>query len=163
MRNTNIQFHAPLSSIWLFFWLTGFFFSHIGWLMVRKHKDVIVKGKTVDLSDLEADPLVMFQKKWVHMEVVTVVMGVQKRHARWWCKMRFDSIEKVVNGMISLYVVKEEWALRTSVVSTMIVAYFTFLLLLFCGNFRVEILFAGAPKTFLILHYFLAYDDDDFY
>lgn len=41
----------------------GFFFSHIGWLMVRKHKDVMNKGKTVDLSDLEADPVVMFQKK----------------------------------------------------------------------------------------------------
>lgn len=41
----------------------GFFFSHIGWLMVRKHKDVLIKGKTVDLSDLEADPVVMFQKR----------------------------------------------------------------------------------------------------
>lgn len=41
----------------------GFFFSHVGWLMVRKHKDVFIKGKTVDLSDLEADPVVMFQKK----------------------------------------------------------------------------------------------------
>ncbi|XP_018565934.1 acyl-CoA Delta(11) desaturase-like [Anoplophora glabripennis] len=42
----------------------GFFFSHVGWLMVRKHKDVFIKGKTVDLSDLEADPVVMFQKKY---------------------------------------------------------------------------------------------------
>ncbi|RZC34109.1 FA desaturase domain containing protein, partial [Asbolus verrucosus] len=42
----------------------GFFFSHMGWLMVRKHPEVITKGKTVDLSDLEADPVVMFQKKY---------------------------------------------------------------------------------------------------
>ncbi|KAJ8721555.1 hypothetical protein PYW07_002330 [Mythimna separata] len=41
----------------------GFFFSHIGWLMVRKHKDVFEKGATVDMSDLEKDPIVMFQKK----------------------------------------------------------------------------------------------------
>ncbi|KAL4715467.1 hypothetical protein ACJJTC_009093 [Scirpophaga incertulas] len=41
----------------------GFFFSHIGWLMVRKHKDVFEKGITVDMSDLEKDPIVMFQKK----------------------------------------------------------------------------------------------------
>nr|AGO45840.1 acyl-CoA desaturase HvirGATD [Heliothis virescens] len=41
----------------------GFFFSHIGWLMVRKHKDVFEKGATVDMSDLEQDPIVMFQKK----------------------------------------------------------------------------------------------------
>lgn len=39
----------------------------MGWLMVRKHKDVIIKGKTVDLSDLEADAIVMFQRKWVYV------------------------------------------------------------------------------------------------
>ncbi|CAH0549543.1 unnamed protein product [Brassicogethes aeneus] len=42
----------------------GFFFSHMGWLMIKKHKDVSTKGKTIDLSDLEADPVVMFQKKY---------------------------------------------------------------------------------------------------
>ncbi|XP_049853598.1 acyl-CoA Delta-9 desaturase-like [Schistocerca gregaria] len=42
----------------------GFFFSHIGWLMVRKHPDVSEKGKKVDMSDLERDPLVMWQKRW---------------------------------------------------------------------------------------------------
>lgn len=42
----------------------GFFFSHMGWLMVRKHPDVKTKGKLIDLSDLEADPVVMFQKKY---------------------------------------------------------------------------------------------------
>lgn len=41
----------------------GFFFSHIGWLMVRKHKDVFEKGASIDMSDLEKDPIVMFQKK----------------------------------------------------------------------------------------------------
>lgn len=41
----------------------GFFFSHIGWLLVRKHPDVKEKGKTLDTSDLDADPVVMFQKK----------------------------------------------------------------------------------------------------
>lgn len=42
----------------------GFFFSHIGWLMSRKHPLVIAKGKDIDMSDLEADSLVMFQKKY---------------------------------------------------------------------------------------------------
>lgn len=41
----------------------GFFFSHIGWLMMRKHNDVFIKGASVDMSDLEKDPIVMFQKK----------------------------------------------------------------------------------------------------
>ena len=43
--------------------LRGFFFSHIGWLLVRKHPDVIEKGRKLDVSDLKADPVVMFQKK----------------------------------------------------------------------------------------------------
>ncbi|XP_039286045.1 acyl-CoA Delta(11) desaturase isoform X2 [Nilaparvata lugens] len=42
----------------------GFFFSHIGWLMVRKHSDVITKGRQVDMSDLERDWVVMLQKRY---------------------------------------------------------------------------------------------------
>jgi stearoyl-CoA desaturase (delta-9 desaturase) len=42
----------------------GFFFSHMGWLCVKKHPDVREKGKTVDMSDLEKDSVVMFQKKY---------------------------------------------------------------------------------------------------
>ncbi|XP_062535791.1 delta(9)-fatty-acid desaturase fat-7-like [Armigeres subalbatus] len=40
----------------------GFFFSHVGWLLSRKHPKVIEYGKKIDMSDLEADPLIMFQK-----------------------------------------------------------------------------------------------------
>jgi len=31
--------------------------------MVRKHPDVIANRKTVDISDLQADPIVMFYHK----------------------------------------------------------------------------------------------------
>jgi stearoyl-CoA desaturase (delta-9 desaturase) len=41
----------------------GFFFSHMGWMMIKKHKEVIEKGKALDMSDLEADPVVMIQRK----------------------------------------------------------------------------------------------------
>ncbi|KAI5713221.1 hypothetical protein M8J75_014648 [Diaphorina citri] len=41
----------------------GFFFAHVGWLMCRKHKDVIEKGRMVDMSDVMADPLVRFHEK----------------------------------------------------------------------------------------------------
>ena len=41
----------------------GFFFAHIGWLMVRKHPDVIEKGRKLELSDLKADKVVMFQRR----------------------------------------------------------------------------------------------------
>ncbi|XP_029348571.1 stearoyl-CoA desaturase 5-like [Acyrthosiphon pisum] len=42
----------------------GMFFSHVGWLLCRKHPDVIEKGRTIDTSDLLADPIVAFQKKF---------------------------------------------------------------------------------------------------
>ncbi|CAC5381288.1 unnamed protein product [Mytilus coruscus] len=41
----------------------GFFFSHIGWLLVRKHPDVARKGKQLDMSDLYADKVVMIQRR----------------------------------------------------------------------------------------------------
>ncbi|XP_023241820.1 acyl-CoA desaturase-like isoform X1 [Centruroides sculpturatus] len=42
----------------------GFFFSHMGWLMVKKHPAVIEKGKTIDVSDVLTDPVVQFQIKY---------------------------------------------------------------------------------------------------
>ena len=44
--------------------LRGFFFAHVGWLLMRKHPDVITKGKNIDLSDLYNDPVVMFQRRY---------------------------------------------------------------------------------------------------
>jgi len=41
----------------------GFFFAHVGWLLVKKDPKVIEAGKKLDLSDLENDAFVMFQKK----------------------------------------------------------------------------------------------------
>lgn len=41
----------------------GFFFSHMGWLLVRKHPEVFKKGATVDMSDLEQDPIIVWQRK----------------------------------------------------------------------------------------------------
>ena len=42
----------------------GLFFAHIGWLLVQKDAKVIEAGKKLDLSDLEADPVVMFQRRF---------------------------------------------------------------------------------------------------
>ncbi|XP_050508836.1 acyl-CoA Delta-9 desaturase-like isoform X2 [Diabrotica virgifera virgifera] len=43
----------------------GFFFSHVGWLLMKKHPEVKHKGKTIDMSDVAADPVVKFQKKTI--------------------------------------------------------------------------------------------------
>lgn len=39
------------------------FIRFIRRLMMKKHPDVKEKGKTIDMSDLEADPVVMWQKR----------------------------------------------------------------------------------------------------
>ncbi|XP_017494213.1 PREDICTED: stearoyl-CoA desaturase 5-like, partial [Rhagoletis zephyria] len=52
----------------------GFFFSHVGWLMVKKHPEVFRRGKTVDLSDLLADPIVRFQRRF-YLPLVLLIWG----------------------------------------------------------------------------------------
>ncbi|XP_076672881.1 acyl-CoA Delta-9 desaturase-like isoform X2 [Andrena cerasifolii] len=44
----------------------GFFFAHVGWLLCRKHPDVKEKGKEVDVSDLEKNPVLAFQKRFIY-------------------------------------------------------------------------------------------------
>lgn len=41
----------------------GFFFCHMGWLMCKKHPDVVKFGQRVDMSDLENDTFLKFQKR----------------------------------------------------------------------------------------------------
>lgn len=41
----------------------GFFFSHIGWLLCKKHPDVKKYGAKVDMSDLASDKYIMFQHR----------------------------------------------------------------------------------------------------
>lgn len=42
----------------------GFFFSHVGWLLTKKHSDVKAAGKKIDISDLLTDPFLKFQKDY---------------------------------------------------------------------------------------------------
>lgn len=42
----------------------GWFFAHIGWLLQRKHPKVIETGSKLDLSDLENDPILIFQRRF---------------------------------------------------------------------------------------------------
>ncbi|XP_067619742.1 acyl-CoA Delta-9 desaturase [Eurosta solidaginis] len=42
----------------------GFFFAHVGWLFLTPHPKVVEKRKVIDMSDLEKDKVVMFQRKY---------------------------------------------------------------------------------------------------
>lgn len=54
----------------------GFFFSHMGWLLVRKHPDVINKGAKVDMSDLEQDPIVVWQRRYVFINIKFLIIKI---------------------------------------------------------------------------------------
>lgn len=57
----------------------GFFFSHIGWLLVKKHKDIVEAGKKLNFDDLLEDPVVVFQKKldpWINLFMCFVFPGL---------------------------------------------------------------------------------------
>lgn len=41
----------------------GFFYSHVGWLLVKKHPEVKKRGKMIDMSDIYSNPILRFQKK----------------------------------------------------------------------------------------------------
>ncbi|RVE52654.1 hypothetical protein evm_002773 [Chilo suppressalis] len=42
----------------------GFFFSHVGWLMMKKHPEVLKKGAKIDMSDITRDPLIQFHNRY---------------------------------------------------------------------------------------------------
>ncbi|XP_054155270.1 acyl-CoA desaturase-like [Oppia nitens] len=52
----------------------GFFFAHVGWLLCKKHPEVLEKGKTVDMSDLENDPLIQFQRTF-YIPLIGLIWG----------------------------------------------------------------------------------------
>jgi len=63
----------------------GFFFAHMGWLLVKKSDAVIKAGRDIDLSDLIEDPVVMFQKRldpWFSL-YMCFVFPAQVAHYGW--------------------------------------------------------------------------------
>ncbi|KOB77185.1 Fatty-acyl-CoA desaturase, partial [Operophtera brumata] len=41
----------------------GFFYSHVGWVMVKKHPEAKLKGRLIDLSDVYGNPVLRFQQR----------------------------------------------------------------------------------------------------
>lgn len=42
----------------------GMFFAHMGWLLIKKHPDVVTYGNKLNYDDLLGDPVVAFQRKF---------------------------------------------------------------------------------------------------
>ncbi|WAQ96114.1 SCD5-like protein [Mya arenaria] len=61
----------------------GFFFAHVGWLLVRKHPEVKNKGKLLDISDLLADPVLRLQRK-IYVPSVILMCFVMPTVVPWY-------------------------------------------------------------------------------
>ncbi|RWS25330.1 stearoyl-CoA desaturase-like protein, partial [Leptotrombidium deliense] len=83
----------------------GFFFCHVGWLLTKKHPDVIIKGKTVDFSDFLADPVVRFQRKYYLplYIILGVVLPVVACHYLFDCSWIDSFISSYTRHIISLH------------------------------------------------------------
>lgn len=57
----------------------GFFYAHVGWLLCKKHPDVVIEGKKLDFNDLKRDGFVSFQRKldpWFTMFMCFLMPGL---------------------------------------------------------------------------------------
>ncbi|XP_075979495.1 acyl-CoA Delta(11) desaturase-like [Anticarsia gemmatalis] len=96
----------------------GLFFSHIGWLMMKKNDEVILRGKQLDLSDVVNDPIVRYYErhfnlfKFMFCYFFPTIAGVYlwkedwKCAVAWQCFIRFLSMfhsELTVNSLAHTY------------------------------------------------------------
>ncbi|XP_014357435.2 acyl-CoA Delta(11) desaturase [Papilio machaon] len=96
----------------------GLFFSHIGWLMMKKNSQVQQRGKEMDMSDIEADPILRFYNKYFNYfklmfcYVLPTTLGVWlwgeewKCAVAWQCFIRFLIMfhsELTVNSLAHAY------------------------------------------------------------
>jgi stearoyl-CoA desaturase (delta-9 desaturase) len=89
----------------------GFFFAHMGWLCCRKHPEVREKGASIDMSDLESNPVVMFQHKhfWWLAILFTVMLPtmvpVWLWHERFWTSFVFCFMLRYLVSLHSTWLV----------------------------------------------------------
>ena len=61
----------------------GLLFAHIGWLIMLELPHVLIKRKTIDMSDLKKDPVVMFQKRY-YLSLCTLFSIIIPTLAPWY-------------------------------------------------------------------------------
>ena len=62
----------------------GFWFSHMGWLFVKKHPAVVESGKRLRFDDLENDSVVMLQKNMDPWFALAMCFLMPAYVATWW-------------------------------------------------------------------------------
>ncbi|KAM3965560.1 acyl-CoA Delta(11) desaturase [Aphomia sociella] len=96
----------------------GLFFSHIGWLMMKKNNEVLLRGKQIDMSDIDSDPLLgLYERYFGYLKLMLCYVlpttagiwlwGENWRCAiAWQCFIRFLGMfhsELTVNSLAHIY------------------------------------------------------------
>ncbi|KAL4704467.1 hypothetical protein ACJJTC_019566 [Scirpophaga incertulas] len=96
----------------------GLFFSHIGWLMMKKNEEVMRRGSQMDMSDIENDPVLRFYDrhfgkfKLLFCYILPTILGIWlwdedwKCAVAWQCFIRFLGMfhsELTVNSLAHAY------------------------------------------------------------
>ena len=55
----------------------GFFFAHVGWLLRKKHPELLIKSSNVSFKDLDQDPVIQFQKDLYILLYLFFGLGIQ--------------------------------------------------------------------------------------
>ncbi|CAH1381440.1 unnamed protein product [Tenebrio molitor] len=82
----------------------GFFFAHVGWLMMKKHPEVLRRGKQVDFSDLFEDPLVVVFEKyfWAMKLLFCFILPSMVPYFLWNETMYWSVVSSITRDMLSL-------------------------------------------------------------
>ncbi|CAG0883742.1 unnamed protein product [Cyprideis torosa] len=91
----------------------GFFFSHVGWLLMRKHPEVIRKGKDIDMSDLMKDPIVMFQRRHYKPLMITLNLLLPSI-IPWLCWGENLLVSYVINVSRWIFTVNATWLVNSA-------------------------------------------------
>ncbi|VVD04036.1 unnamed protein product [Leptidea sinapis] len=61
----------------------GFFFSHIGWLLVKEHEEVEKRIKHVDMTDILSNPVLKFQYDLLPSTIIPVYFWGESLNVAW--------------------------------------------------------------------------------
>ena len=92
----------------------GFFYAHVGWLLCKKHPDVVKEGKKLDFNDLKRDGFVMFQRKldpWFTMFMCFAFPGLVAKFG--WGERFWDAVW-VAGFLRYIFVLHSTWLVNSA-------------------------------------------------
>ncbi|XP_054166676.1 stearoyl-CoA desaturase 5-like [Oppia nitens] len=92
----------------------GFFFAHMGWLLCRKHPEVISKGKAIEMNDIWDDPIVRFQRRF-YIPLLIIIWAFIPTYIPYklWAESLWNSFFTCV-ALRYVYVLHNSWLVNSA-------------------------------------------------